>query len=202
MAGRIRISLPTSAADWRRLARTTRLVLGIPRYAALAALAGIVSLSLFVWIRNADLLVNVVLLGDLTPGARISVLLGVYPWLGTAYTTAQSTLLATTAALVGVDATFVAYHVRENRLSFRDGSAGVTGVVLGTLGAGCAACGSALLAGLLSLLGAGGALALLPLDGLEFAALAVIALVLSVYWLAEGLRGGTIRGCPVDVARE
>jgi hypothetical protein len=30
-------------------------------------------------------------------------------------------------------------------------------------------------------------------------ALAAIALLLSIYWLAEGMRGGMIRGCPVDL---
>lgn len=73
--------------------------------------------------------------------------------------------------------------------------------VAGTVGvasfAGCAACGSAVLAGLLSLFGVAGAGTLLPLDGLEFSLLALVALVLSIYWVAEGMRGGEIRGCPV-----
>jgi len=71
-------------------------------------------------------------------------------------------------------------------------------VILGALGAGCAACGSAVLAGVLSLVGASGLALLLPLDGVEFAALASVALVLSMYWLADGMRGGSIDGCPVD----
>lgn len=194
-----RPSLPTSAADWRLVARTTRLVLSIPGYAAVAALAAVASLSAFVWLRNLDLLVDVVVFGDVGLAARWSVFLGLYPWLGTAYTLAQSVALTATAALVGVDVALAAYHLVEHDLSVRDGSGGMAGVVLGTLGAGCAACGSAVLAGLLSLVGAGGALALLPLDGLEFALLAAVVLVLSIYWLAEGLRGGTVRGCPVDV---
>jgi hypothetical protein len=71
--------------------------------------------------------------------------------------------------------------------------------VLGTLGAGCAACGSAVLAGLLSLVGGSGLLLLLPLDGLEFALGSGVVLLLSVFWLADGMRGGEINGCPVDV---
>lgn len=195
-------SLPTSPGDWRLLARTTRLVLSIPGYAALAVLAAVGSLTVFVGLRNRDLLLNVVVFGNVPLDARATVLFELYPWVGTAFTPGQSTVLTATAALVGVDVALVAYHLREHRLSIRDGSGGVTGVVLGTLGAGCAACGSAVLAGLLSLFGAGGALALLPLDGLEFALFAIAVLVLSIYWLAEGLRGGTVRGCPVDVGGE
>ena len=50
----------------------------------------------------------------------------------------------------------------------------------------------------MSLVGAGGVVTLLPLDGLEFAVLAVAVLVLSIYWVADGLQGGMIRGCPVE----
>jgi hypothetical protein len=121
-----------------------------------------------------------------------------YPGLGAAYTPAQSVALLATALLVGVDLALVTYHFREQGVSIREGSGGVGGVLLGTLGGGCAACGSALLAGLLSLVGAGGALTLLPLDGLEFALVAIATLLLSIYWLAEGIRGGEIAGCPVD----
>jgi len=74
----------------------------------------------------------------------------------------------------------------------------VAGVVLGVLGAGCAACGSTVLVGLLSLLGVSVSLVALPLEGLEFALGAVVVLVLSIYWLADGMRGGRVRGCPVD----
>ena len=38
-----------------------------------------------------------------------------------------------------------------------------------------------------------------PPDGLEFALGAVVVLTLSIYWLADGMRGGEINGCPVDI---
>jgi hypothetical protein len=55
--------------------------------------------------------------------------------------------------------------------------------------------------GLLSLIGGAGLVTLLPLEGLEFGLLAAGVLVLSTYWLADGMRGGQIRGCPVDIGR-
>jgi FtsH-binding integral membrane protein len=72
-------------------------------------------------------------------------------------------------------------------------------MVLGTLGAGCAACGSAVMVGLLSLVGVSTSVLFLPLDGLEFALGAVVVLALSIYWLSDGMRGGEINGCPVDI---
>ncbi len=93
----------------------------------------------------------------------------------------------------------VAYHVREHGLEWQSGGGSAVGALLGTLGAGCAACGPAVLVGVLSLVGATGVLTLLPLEGLELTGLAAIALLLSIFWLADGMRGGMIRGCPVDL---
>lgn len=202
MAGFTSVRLPKRGEDWLLMSRTVRLVLGIPAYGFLAVIASAGSLSVFVLSRNIDLFLDVIMFGDFSLTARFSVLIGLYPLVGNAYAVGSSLLLILTALLVGIDIALIAYHLRTNPRTVREGSGGVTGVVLGTLGAGCAACGSAILAGLFSLIGAGSALALLPLDGLEFTLLALVVLVLSIHWIAEGLRGGEIRGCPVDIKNE
>ena len=194
-----RLSIPTGLQDWRLLGRTIRLVLSIPQYALLAVVYALLALSAFVFVRNLTVLQQVILFGNLPLDNRVQVLVGMYPGVGPAYTLDQSIVLVTTGALVGINLALVTYHVREHRLSFRGGSGGMGGIVLGTLGGGCAACGSAVLAGLLSMVGASGILVALPLDGLEFALLAILTLVLSLYWMADGMRGGEIAGCPVDV---
>lgn len=188
---------PTRLRDWKRLGRTVRLVLSIRRYAVLALLYGALALSVFVFARNQSVLRQVILFGELPLDNRVRVLVAMYPGVGGAYTTEQTAVLVTTAALVGINLALVTYHFRRHGLSVREGSGSVTGVVLGTLGAGCAACGSAVIAGVLSLVGASGALAALPLEGLEFALLAIATLIVSLYWVAEGLRGGDVAGCPV-----
>lgn len=195
------LGLPTRRRDWQLMSRTVRLVLSIPWYAVLTLIYGVVALSVFVFARNLSILQQIILFGNVPVTARLRILAEMYPGLGTAYTPEQTLLLVTTAALVGVNLTLVTYHLLEHRVSLRGGSGGVGGVVLGTLGAGCASCGSALLVGILSLFGASGVLAALPLDGLEFTLFALVLLVLSIYWTAEGLRGGTIRGCPIDIER-
>jgi hypothetical protein len=193
------VRLPTRAADWRLMGRTARLVLGVPTYAAVAALTGALALAGFVFSTN------LALVGDVVAGrVPASVLPELFPFVGTSYGLLTGAVVLAVAALVGVDLAMVAYHVREHRLRAADGGGGgagggsLVGVLLGTLGAGCAACGSAVLAGLLSLFGAASAATLLPLDGLEFALLALVALLLSIHWLADGMRGGEIRGCPVE----
>ena len=195
----MKIRLPTRSADWRLMGRTIRLVLGIPAYAAFAVGAGLVGLSAFVLSQNVALVADVVVGGSLPLSNRLAVLVGLYPFLGTSFGVAAGLATLLVAALLGVDLALVAYHVRVHGLSIESGGGSAVGAILGMLGAGCAACGPAVLVGLLSLVGAAGALTLLPFEGLELTAIAAVALVLSIFWIADGMRGGMIRGCPVDV---
>lgn len=177
------------------------MVLSAPAYAAFAAATAWASLTAFVLSQNPALVTDLILGGPLPIADRLVLVREQYPFLGTNYGTLAGVALLVVAALVGVNLALVAYHVREHGLSASGSGGSAVGIVLGVLGAGCAACGSAILPGVLSLFGASGAVFLLPLDGLELSLLAVATLLLSTYWLADGLRGGEIRGCPVDAAR-
>jgi hypothetical protein len=181
------------------MGRTARLVLTLPAYAAVAAVASVVSLTAFVVSLNVPLVMNVVVGGSLDLASRLTILAELYPFVGTSFGPLQSVLLIAVALLTGVDVAMATYHFREHGLDLQQGGAGAAGVLLGTLGAGCAACGSAVLLGLLSLVGVSTSLLFLPLEGLEFALGAVVVLTLSIYWLADGMRGGEINGCPVDL---
>lgn len=192
------LSLPTSGDDWRLLARTLRLVLATPVYAAVAVLGAGLSMTLFVLTQNLQAAEFALTAGFLSVGDRITLLSELYPFLGTIYGPTFSVALVALSVLVGADLALTAYHLREHGLSGGESAGGLLGVALATLGAGCAACGAALLTGLLSLVGAAGLVALLPLDGLEVALVAGVVLVLSMHWIAQGLRGGQVRGCPVD----
>jgi hypothetical protein len=191
--------LPRDADDVRLVGRTARLVLSLPAYAVLAVGFAIASLTAFVVAQNLTLVGDVVVGGSLPLSARATILLELYPFVGNLYAPLQATAVTLVAVLVGIDLSMVAYHVREHGLSARSGGGSLAGVVLGALGAGCAACGTAVLAGVLSLVGVGGATLLLPFEGVELAVVAVLSLLLSMYWLADGMRGGEINGCPIDV---
>ena len=193
------VRLPTARRDWRLMGRTARLVLTIPVYAVFATAVAVVTLTAFVASQNLTLIQDIVLGGALPLADRLSIMLELYPFVGTSFTIPQGLLLVAVAALTGIDVAMVTYHFREHGLSIRSGGGSALGVVLGTLGAGCAACGSVVLLGLLSLVGVQASLLFLPLDGLEFALLALVMLTLSIYWLADGMRGGEINGCPVDL---
>ncbi|ACV49078.1 MULTISPECIES: hypothetical protein [Halomicrobium] len=192
------VSLPTRRADWRLMGRTARLVVTIPAYAAIAAVAAVAGLTAFSLSLNVSLVVDTLSL-PISTVSKVELLASLYPFVGTAFTPLQGGLLVVVAATLGVNVAMVAYHFREHGLSLQQGGTSVLGAVLGALGAGCAACGSAILLGLLSLVGVSTSLLWLPLDGLEFAVLALAVVVLSTYWLADGMRGGQINGCPIDI---
>ncbi|MFC6733405.1 hypothetical protein ACFQH3_02845 [Haladaptatus sp. GCM10025707] len=180
------------------MARTARLVVTIPTYTIVALVGAFLGLTLFVFSLNPDLVGFALFSGSLTLSAQLSLLSGLYPFVSESFDLLTGSLLVGIALLFGVDIAMVTYHLREHDLSVRTGSTGVAGLILGTLGAGCAACGSVLIVGILSLFGISVSLTFLPLDGLEFALLAFVTLLLSIYWIAEGMRGGEINGCPVD----
>ena len=193
------VRLPTGRDDLRLMGRTARLVVTLPVYAAVAVLAAVLSLTTFVASLNVQFVLDVVVGGSLPLASRLTILAELYPFVGTSFGPAQGVLLVVVALLTGLDVAMATYHFREHGLDLQQGGAGAAGVILGTLGAGCAACGSAVLLGLLSLFGVTTSLLFLPLDGLEFALGALVVLTLSIYWLADGMRGGEINGCPVDV---
>jgi hypothetical protein len=189
---------PTSADDWRLLGRTVHEVLSRPLYAAVAVVAAVVTLTVFVVSQNQRVILDIVVFGSGIPLAeRVRFLSDLYPFLGPAYGRIHGGLLILVAVLLGVNVTLVGYHIAELGIIARDGVVGGMAFVLGTVGAGCAACGSAVLVGVLSLFGVTGALTVLPFEGLEFLGLALVAIGLSIFQLAEGIASDD--ACPVDI---
>lgn len=189
------IRLPVRRRDWRLVGTTMRRVFSRPLYLGVALLGTVLCVSALAVARNVELFVRVVVLGDLPPGNRLAVLAAMYPFVGTGFESWTAVAMIALAVLIGVNLALIAYHVREHGVSLgtgASGSVGLIGAVLGGLGAGCAVCGISLLAGLLSLLGVGGVVAL-PIDGLVVTLLALGLVVLSSYWLVEGMHGGMRR---------
>lgn len=190
--------LPTTRADWRRMARTTRLVLGHPRWLATWAITSLVVLSLVVLPANLGYVGTVVLGGSLPLDGRLAALVELYPLVGGDGDPVRGTLLYVVSGVVGVNLALFGYHLLEHDVGVREGSGSMAGVLLAGLGAGCPTCGVAVAAGGLSVVGVTGSLAALPLHGLEFVLVGIGAALLAVHWIVEGMRGGEVRGCPID----
>lgn len=194
-----RLSLPTAARDWRRIAWAVRHVLGSPRWLGLAIVATLGSLALFVAFDRPVYVRTVVFGGSLSPFDRIRALAGLLPTVTHATDVLRAVLVYLTAGVVGTNVALLGYQLAHDRVSVQEGSGSVVGVVLGTLGAGCASCGLAVVASALSLTGVAAGLTALPLDGVEFLLIAFGVAVLSLHWVAVGLAGADVEGCPVDV---
>lgn len=193
------VGLPTARADWRRMGRTTRLVVGQPRWFAVTALLTLLVLSLLVLPLHFGYVETVVLGGSLPLGKRVAVLVELYPLVGGEDDVLRGVLLYAVSGAVGVDLALFGYHLLEHDVGVREGSGSTASAVLAGLGAGCPACGAGLVAGGFSIAGVTGTLAALPMHGLEFLFAGIATAILAIHWTVEGMRGGEIRGCPIDL---
>lgn len=193
------ISLPKDKRDLRVTFRVCKLVFSSPSYVLLLLIyLPIVMLSLVVP-RNFSLIINIVLFGNISVVAKAETLIGLLPvFTGISYSISTGVLLYLTSFVIAVNLALVTYHISNHELSIEQGASSTLGTVLAVLGSGCASCGSVLLTGVLSLFGIGGILKSLPLAGGEVLLLSIAIGTLSMYWIANGLRGGMVRGCPVN----
>lgn len=195
----IRDKLPTKSSDVKVTLRVCRLVFTKPSYALLFVLLNPIIVVALILPTDYALIRDVVLLGNDSLSSRISLLYNLFPLVG-GYSYALFTDCMTYVVSMSVSAniTLLTYHLIEHGLDIGDTASSTTGSILSVLGAGCASCGSSILAGVFSLLGISGILTSLPLKGGEFLLIAFFVSILSIYWISDGLRGGTVRGCPID----
>jgi len=191
----MKISAPTTATDWRLMLGTAFGVLSRPPYALVAIVSSVAALTAITIVMSPTLFLDLVVFGDLPVRARIEVLVDLYPLVGVSYSLFQSMLLVTISALIGIDLAMVSYYILVHGAGIAGGSGGLTSAILATLGAGCSACGPTIAAGLVSAIGAG---FLLPFGGDELVAIAVVLVVLSIYWIADGLAAAEAGVCPIE----
>lgn len=181
------------------MARTVRTVLVRPRWLAVGVLAALVTVAAFA-ATASPLYVQTVVLGEgRSPLDRVQALWRLFPFVGGVTDPARALLTYGVAALVGTNVAVLGHHLTRDAVGLRGGTGSALGVAIGALGAGCAACGVAVVAGILGVVGGTAALAALPWHGAELLALALVVNVLSLHWLAEGARGASVGGCPVDL---
>jgi hypothetical protein len=163
-----------------------------------AVLGAVLTVTTFAAFNSPVYVRRVVVGGDLSVVGRVRALASLYPLAGPSTYVLQDTLLYVIAAVVGTNLAVVGYHLRRNTVGLRSGTGGAFGVVVGTLGAGCAPCGAAVFAGITSVLGVTTGVSALPLKGAEFLVLSLAVAVLSLYWVADGVRMADREVCPVD----
>jgi hypothetical protein len=182
--------LPSSVAEWRHLGRTVLDVLSVPWYAILAVAVALGALTIFTVSLN-PIVVHLALMGTLPASVRLEVLSRLYPFVGPGVGTHVGVLLVVTATLFGIDVALITSHLRGHGGSAAAGGGGSIRAALGAFGAAAASCAVAMLSGATLLYGDPTVIVLLPFAGLEFTLLALVALLVSIYWATEAIGAGT-----------
>lgn len=173
-----------------------RRTIAVPGFVAVAALVGLVVAMLASVSRRLEFVLDALASGDLSAGFKTEFLLLHLPGLGPLTDSVDAIAVAVAAVVAGITAATLARVLLAGSESTSDFAGRDLGLAIGILGIATAALGPAMLAGIAGLVGANGVLAALPLGGLEGSLLAVPAMVLSTYWLADGLDGGEDDGGP------
>lgn len=181
--------VPTGRADWSGTGRVVRSTLADPRALSVAAVVGLVVALLTSVSRDLQFVLDVLGSNGLSVGFKAEFLLLHVPGLGATTGPLDAIATVAVAAIAGITAAMVARAIVAGSECAGDPAGRDAGLVLGILGIVTVALGPAVLAGIAGLADADGALAALPVGGLEGSILAVPMLLLSAYWLAEGLDG-------------
>jgi hypothetical protein len=192
------LTLPTAREDWQRMGRAVADVLASPGWLAVALVASLSILSMFVAVNSPVYARAVVLGGDLSFVGRVRALASLYPLTGADGNYLRGGLLYVTAAVVGSNVAVFGSALAAGKVGVRGGSGGAVGIVFGSLGAGCAPCGLAVAASALSLTGLSAGLTVLPLGGGEFLLVALAVAVLSLHWLVDATESEAAEACEVD----
>jgi len=94
-------------------------------------------------------------------------------------------LLIILAIISGINFTMLVYLLRRQAKATKEAGASFFGIIAGMFGIGCDACGSVVLTSIFGLAFTGSIISFLPLGGLEFMIIAIIIMVISIYYISK-----------------
>ncbi len=89
------------------------------------------------------------------------------------------------AIVSGINIAMLVYLLRRQAKASKEAGASFFGIIAGMFGIGCAACGSVILTSIFGLGFTASLISFLPLDGGEFMILALIVMIISVYYVSK-----------------
>jgi len=159
------------------------------RYIVLAGFFSFLIFAISVWLRNLQLLGEVVASSLFSFPEKILLFVRFLGGITTSVSALTAFLIVLTALLFGINIAFFIYFLRKNKrlAGGRAGTVAASGLVSGIFGVGCASCGAFLLTALLSSVGASGLITFFPLQGAEFNILSIILLSVSIVLLTRAM---------------
>lgn len=117
---------------------------------------------------------------------RLQLILGSLLSIQTNFTSIYSfILLIVLAVIAGINIAMLVYLLRRQAKATKEAGASFFGIIAGMFGIGCAACGSVVLTSIFGLAFTGSIISFLPLGGLEFMIIAIIIMVISIYYISK-----------------
>lgn len=165
--------------------RTLANIFRSPLYLPLALGAASAVFASAVLLPNRALLLSLWTDSSVSLGDKIAVPVSILGSITTNFSPLSASYTIAIAVLVGINAAFITYLLKNGGIVWGGSSAGAAGVFSGILGIGCAACGSLILTAILGTALGAGIIAVLPLRGGEFGILGVILLGGATYLLAR-----------------
>ncbi len=166
------------------------------KYGTLAFLVAFIVFTLAVWVSNTELIITIVLSGEIPFENKLGLLVSLYGLIITNFTVFSATYTTLIAILFGVDIALIFYYVKKMKKSSSGvgvtGSAGIGGVISGALGIGCVSCGTFVLTSLLGVFGIAWVLSFLPLGGAEFGLIGVVLLTYGIYHLLKKIQNPNV----------
>ncbi len=160
-------------------------ILKNPFYLPLALVVSCAVFAFAVLLPNRALLFSLWTDPSVTFGDKVAVPVNILGSIATNFSLLSASYTIAIAVLVGINAAFIVYLLKNGGVVWGGSSAGVAGIFSGVLGIGCAACGSLILMSFLGTIGGVSILAFLPLKGEEFGIVGVILLAAAAYLLAR-----------------
>ncbi len=160
-------------------------ILKNPLYLLLALIVSCAVFASAVLLPNRALLLSLWTDPSVSLGDKIVVPVSILGSIATNFSPLSASYTIAIAILVGINAVFIVYLLKNGGVVWGGSSAGVAGIFSGVLGIGCAACGSLILMSLLSTTLGVSIVAFLPLKGEEFGIIGVMLLGAATYLLAR-----------------
>lgn len=165
-----------------------------PKYTLIATSTALALFIFMVLVPNAALVGSVITNENISLGNKIAVFVSLLGGIGMSMGNISAVVTVLVSILFGANVALVA-HLAQRR-SFRAAQggtvAGFAGASVGALGIGCVSCGTLALTAVFPLIGSTGLFALLPLRGIEFGIVGIVALLLSIYFLARRIKHGAV----------
>lgn len=160
---------------------TVAKIVAQPKYLTVAIVVFLMVIAFAAWLPNLHLITKTMTSSTMTLWQKTNLLTGLLGSLQTNFTPLSRAVTFISAGLAGIQASLLAYYLRQTARVARSMDMSAVGVVTSMLGVGCASCGSVVLTSLIGFGSTTAMLGFLPFRGQEFGLLGIAILLFAIH---------------------